>query len=627
MKLNLGALSSRVPRLLIVLHDLVMVALVWLGLRWLAGVAGAPPAPSLGIELLVAVGTQGLVLRAVGLYQGLWRFASLPDLANLVRGALAGVLLIVALLFLLGVLPDVPRRVLFPYPIALVFMLGLPRLLYRLWKDYRQASHSVDAKRVLVLGAGRTAETLLRDLRSDGRYQPVGLLDDNLALKGAKVQSVPVLGTLDELPYLAQETAPNLIVIAMPSASAAEMQRVVALCDETGLPFRTVPRLSDMLAGKPQRLELSEVRIEDLLGRQPVQFDAHSGAGTVAGRRVMVTGAGGSIGSELARQCAAAGAASILLFERAELPLDDITTELQREFPQVEIRPMLADCGDATACRIALAGGIDYVFHAAACKQVPMLEGQVREALRNNVGGTAVVARACREAGVGHFVLISTDKAIYPVNVLGASKRFAELACQTELCGSAVRLSIVRFGNVLDSAGSVVPLFRRQIAAGGPVTVTHPEVTRYFMTIPEACQLILHSVSLGQDSGAVYALDMGRPVAIRELAEQMIRLSGKRPGIDIAVSYTGLRPGEKLHEILFHPDERYQRTRHPRILQAQPREADATALRGLLERMDALLHDPGAEAALAALLREAVPEYRPGAPQGDDPYPEDLKPV
>jgi FlaA1/EpsC-like NDP-sugar epimerase len=401
----------------------------------------------------------------------------------------------------------------------------------------------------------------------------------------------------------------------------------VALCDETGLPFRTVPRLSDMLAGKPQRLELSEVRIEDLLGRQPVQFDARSGAGTVAGRRVMVTGAGGSIGSELARQCAAAGAASVLLFERAELPLDEITTELQREFPQVAIRPMLADCGDATACRIALADGIDYVFHAAACKQVPMLEGQVREALRNNVGGTAVLARACREAGVGHFVLISTDKAIHPANVLGASKRFAELACQVELAGSPVRLSIVRFGNVLDSAGSVVPLFRRQIAAGGPVTVTHPEVTRYFMTIPEACQLILHSVSLGHESGAVYALDMGRPVAIRELAEQMIRLSGKRPGIDISVSYTGLRPGEKLHEILFHPDERYQRTRHPRILQAQPRDADPAVLRDLLGRMDALLRDPGAEAALAALLREAVPEYRPGAAQGDDPYPEDLNPV
>lgn len=310
MSFNLGALSGRLPRLMIVLHDLVMVAAVWLALRWLAGVAGAPPAPSLGAELAVAVLTQGFVLRLSGLYQGLWRFASLPDLANLVRAALVGVLLIVGLLFLLGLLPDVPRRVLFPYPVALVLALGLPRLLYRLWKDYRQAAGKGDAQRVLVLGAGRTAETLLRDLRSDGRYQPVGLLDDNPALRGAKVQSVPVLGGLDELPYIAQETAPNLIVIAMPSATAAEMQRVVSLCDETGLPFRRVPRLSDMLAGKPQRLELSEVRIEDLLGRPPVSFGADDGAGSVAGKRVLVTGAGGSIGSELARQCAAAGPAN-----------------------------------------------------------------------------------------------------------------------------------------------------------------------------------------------------------------------------------------------------------------------------------------------------------------------------
>jgi FlaA1/EpsC-like NDP-sugar epimerase len=225
----------------------------------------------------------------------------------------------------------------------------------------------------------------------------------------------------------------------------------------------------------------------------------------------------------------------------------------------------------------------------------------------------------CRERGVGNFVLISTDKAIAPINVLGASKRFAELACQSELDGSAVRLSIVRFGNVLDSAGSVVPLFRRQIAAGGPVTVTHPEVTRYFMTIPEACALILHSVDLFADACAVFALDMGRPVAIRELAEQMIRLSGKRPGIDIAVSYTGLRPGEKLHEILFHPDERYQRTRHPRILQAKPRDVDAAALQAILARLDQLLRRADGADALAAVLREAVPEYNPH-PDADEAF-------
>ncbi len=608
MKSTLGA-SLVIPRLLIVLHDLVMIGLVWVGLRWLASVAGAPPPPSLVTELVVVIGVQGIVLRLVGLYRGLWRFASLPDLGNLVRGALIGVLLIVAALFLIGMLDEVPRRVLFPYPVAIAVALGTPRLLYRMWKDYRQSAHRQDAVRVLVLGAGRTAETLLRDLRSDGRYQPVGLLDDQPALKGAKVQGVPVLGTLDELPYIAQETAPKLLVIAMPSANAAEMQRVVSLCDETGVPFRTVPRLSDMLSGKPQRLELSEVRIEDLLGRKPVEFDA--AFGSVTGRRVLVTGAGGSIGSELARQCAAAGAASVLLFERAELPLDQILGELKRDHPRVTVQAMLADCGDPTACRIALAGGIDFVFHAAACKQVPMLEAQVREALRNNVAATITLARACREANVSNFLLISTDKAICPVNVLGASKRFAEIACQAELADSPVRLAVVRFGNVLDSAGSVVPLFRRQISEGGPVTVTHPEVTRYFMTIPEACQLILHSVNLVNDRCAVYALDMGRPVAIRELAEQMIRLSGKRPGIDIEVSYIGLRPGEKLHEILFHPQERYQRTRHPRILQAELRAVKAEEIRQLLAELHALLQRADAEPELVALMRRAVPDYAP----------------
>jgi FlaA1/EpsC-like NDP-sugar epimerase len=609
--------------MLIVLHDLAMVAIVWLTLRWLASVAGAPPASAILHELAVVLVCQGLVLRWVGLYRGLWRFASLPDLANLVRAALLGTVLLIAAFFLLGELSTVPRRVLFPYPVLVVMMLGLPRLMYRLWKDHRQASRNGDAERVLVLGAGRTAETLLRDLRSDGRYQPVGLLDDQRALKGAKVQGVPVLGTIDQLPYIAQETSPKLIVIAMPSASAAEMQRIVSLCDETGLPFRTVPRLSDVLAGKPQRLELSEVRIEDLLGRNPVEFGPSLDA--IAGKRVLVTGAGGSIGSELARQCAASGVGQLVLMERAELPLVEIGAELAAGFPHLDIRTVLADAGDPTACQIVLAEGMDVVFHAAACKQVPMLETHVREALRNNVETTATLARACRAAGVLRFVFISTDKAICPVNVLGASKRFAELACQSELEHSPVRLSIVRFGNVLDSAGSVVPLFRRQIAAGGPVTVTHPEVTRYFMTIPEACQLILHSVSLGTEPCAVYALDMGRPVAIRELAEQMIRLSGKRPGIDIAVAYTGLRPGEKLHEILFHPDERYQRTRHPRILQALPRVVPSGTSTHL-SRLETLLRDPDAEPKLVALLCEAVPEYAPGRAIGDDPFPSDLSP-
>jgi len=326
---------------------------------------------------------------------------------------------------------------------------------------------------------------------------------------------------------------------------------------------------------------------------------------------VLVTGAGGSIGAELARQCAAGGVARLVLMERSELALLQVVEELRQSWPQLDLRAMLADCGDATACRIALADGIDQVFHAAACKQVPLLETQLRAALRNNVHVTSLLARACRQASVPHFLLVSTDKAIEPASVLGASKRLAELACLAILEDSATQLAIVRFGNVLDSAGSVVPLFREQIAAGGPVTVTHPEVTRYFMTIPEACQLILHSLEMGSRPRSVYALDMGRPVAIRELAEQMIRLAGKRPGIDVAVTYTGLRPGEKLHEILFHPDERYQPTRHPRILEAQPRDVPVAPLRELLRRLDQLLGETDRDDAMLALLREAVPEYTP----------------
>ena len=599
-----------VPRALVVVHDLLMVALTWVALRWLAGLAGAPPPASLAMELAITVMLQGLILWRVGLYRGLWRFASLPDLANLVRAAVTGLVFIMMALLLLGLLPEVPRRVLVPYPFLLVLLLGSPRMAYRLWKDARlTVIRQHDAQRVLVLGAGRAAEALLRDLRSDGRYWPVGLLDDQPGLRGAKVQGVPVLGNLDELPELARETAAKLIVIAMPEATVEEMRRIVALCDDAGLPFRRVPRLGDVIEAEPSGLRLNEVAIEDLLGREPVSFEWQCVMESLAGRRVLITGGAGSIGSELARQCAQAGVARLVLMERAELPLDEILQELAAHFPAANIQGLLADCGEAAACRLALAEGIDFVFHAAACKQVPLLESQVREALRNNVLATAILARACGEAGVGNFVLISTDKAIQPANVLGASKRLAELACQAVLAGSGTRLGIVRFGNVIGSSGSVVPLFRRQIAEGGPVTVTDPEVTRYFMTIPEACQLILQTLRLDHTGSVVYTLDMGRPVAIRELAEQMIRLAGKRPGIDIAIRYTGLRPGEKLHEDLFHPGERPQPTRHPRILETEPASGDNAAMLAMVDTLTAALAAGATDIELRELLRRAVPEY------------------
>lgn len=325
----------------------------------------------------------------------------------------------------------------------------------------------------------------------------------------------------------------------------------------------------------------------------------------------MVTGAGGSIGSELCRQCARHGAQRIALVEIDELALITIQGDLRRAFPDLEVLPVLGNCGDpaviAHALRIAEP---DAVFHAAAYKQVPLLEGHLREAVGNNVLTTETVARACREAGVATFVLISTDKAVDPVNVLGATKRLAEMACQAlDDARSSTRYVTVRFGNVLDSAGSVVPLFRDQIRKGGPVTVTDPEVTRYFMTIPEACQLILQAAS-GAAHASIYTLDMGDPVPIRLLAEQMIRLAGKQPGRDIAIVYTGLRPGEKLHETLFHADERYQPTSHSKIMKAFARDVSPEFIELALQRLRAA-HARYDTTELGEVLRVAVPEFTP----------------
>jgi FlaA1/EpsC-like NDP-sugar epimerase len=428
------------------------------------------------------------------------------------------------------------------------------------------------------------------------------------------MHGVPVLGRIHELPEIARETAAQLVVIAMPSADATALQHVVGVCERSGLPFRMVPRLQDVLEGRSLPGELKEVAIEDLLGRKPVLPDWKAIRAWLGGRSVLVTGAGGSIGSELCRQCARHGARRIALVELDELALMTTEAALRRDFPDLEFVQVLGDCGDEAVVRHALSiAQPDAVFHAAAYKHVPVLEGQLREAVRNNVLATHTVARICREGGVGTFVLISTDKAVDPVNVLGATKRMAEMLCQA-LADRTTRFVTVRFGNVLDSAGSVVPLFREQIRAGGPVTVTDPEVTRFFMTIPEACQLILQASAIGSHE-AVYTLDMGEPVPIRLLAEQMIRLAGKQPGRDVAVVYTGLRPGEKLHETLFHCDERYRPTQHPKILQAEPRKVAAAQV----EHAVALLKDACMRydlPTLSMLLREAVPEFEPVGSHG-----------
>ena len=611
------------PRIAVVAHDLVMVYVCWQVLHVLRYLTRQETWPWLDFSPTVAwvLVAQGLVFWRVGLYRGLWRFASVPDLWNIFKAALWGLTAIILGLAVYNRLGSVPRSVLVSYPFVLTALLGLPRLAYRMWKDHVGKRDESDARRVLILGAGRAADALVRDLRRTGAFQPVGFLDDAPRLRGSRLHGLPVLGRLEDAPSVARETAAGMLVIAMPSLDAAAMRRVMGICERTGLPFRMVPSLVDALEGQALPGELKEVAIEDLLGRKPVVPDWKLIRSWLGGRTVMVTGAGGSIGSELCRQCARHGARGIVLLERDELALITIQADLRRSFPSLEVQAVLGDCGDPAVTAHALRlGQPEAVFHAAAYKHVPLLEAQVREAVRNNVLATDTVARLCREQGVGTFVFISTDKAVDPANVLGASKRLAEMIAQSQdRKDGGTRCVTVRFGNVLDSAGSVVPLFREQIRKGGPVTVTDPEVTRYFMTIPEASQLIMQAAAVASHA-AIYTLDMGEPVPIRMLAEQMIRLAGKQPGRDIAIVYTGLRPGEKLHEVLFHEDEHYRPTSHSKILEAVAREVSSEQVRAGVERLGEAVarYD---EAALEQVLRELVPEFAPAAQVQEVPAP------
>ncbi|MDR2011500.1 MAG: polysaccharide biosynthesis protein [Rhodanobacter sp.] len=597
------------PRLAVVAHDMLMVWVAWTVVNMLRWSLAPNPAPValLTPEAWLVLAAQGMVFWWTGLYRGLWRFASTPDIWNIFRACLIGAFAAAITLFLYNRLVSVPRTVLAVYPLVLAVLLGVPRLAYRYWKDSRlDFASRMPSERILVLGAGKAGEALVRDLRRENRYAPVGFLDDNVMLRGSRVHSVPVLGTLDQLPRLARETAAEMLVIAIPTANRTQMRRAVDLCEASNLPFRIVPRLEDVVAGRSSFNELKEVAIEDLLGREQVQLDWTAIRTHLAGKRVLVSGGGGSIGSELCRQIARLGAESLTVLELSEFNLYTIEQELRREYPELLLNAWLGDCTDPVTCAYVFERTHpQVVFHAAAYKHVPLLQDQIREAFRNNVLGTKALAEAADAHGADSFVLISTDKAVNPTSVMGACKRIAELFCQDFAQQSHTRFITVRFGNVLDSAGSVVPLFREQIRSGGPVTVTHPEITRYFMTIPEACQLILQASVLG-NGGEIFALDMGEPMKIRDLAEQMIRLAGKHGAISIL--YTGLRPGEKLFEELFHPQEQYTDTAHAKIFLAQPRGMAHSLLTAQLQHSERAVRDFD-EDTLRRILTQLLPEF------------------
>jgi len=597
-------------RLAVISHDLVMVVMAW-GLAFLTRYNFSLSDSAWAMvwkTLVVVVIAQAIVFGVTGLYKGLWRFASLPDMWNISRAAIIGILAISLLLFLFNRMEGVPRTVLLFYPVYLVFLLGVPRITYRMWKEHGlNLNNVVGRKHVLVIGAGRSGEMLVRDLLREGEYLVVGFLDDNRRLKGAKVRGVPVQGMISDLPDVVDANQVDTIMISIPSASSKQMRRIVELCEQTNVPFRTLPRMQDLVSGRSTLNELREVAIDDLLGRDPVQLDWEGINQGIAGKTVLISGGGGSIGSELCRQVAKLGPARLIVFEKSEFNLYSIGCELKNEYPNLISHSVLGDVCDAAAVENVLKNySPEIIFHAAAYKHVPMLEYQVREAVRNNVLGTRLMAQSAANFGCQTFVMISTDKAVNPANVMGASKRASEIYCQALNSRVDTHYMTVRFGNVLGSAGSVVPLFKGQIAQGGPVTVTHPDITRFFMTIPEASQLILQAASMGE-GGEIFVLDMGEPLKISYLAEQMIRLSGKIPGDDIEIKYTGLRPGEKLYEELFYKQEDLLKTGHKKILLARSTKSEWDVIEvnmAILQKAS----DDFDEAQIQDILHQLVPE-------------------
>lgn len=602
-------------------HDLLMTPLAWFGAQWLRFNFDAIPTPFLQAAqqlLPLVLFVHAACYVRFGLYRGVWRFASMPDLVRICKAVVTGTLIcwaLVALAAQIGLLPPVPvpRSSFVLTGLLLLLFLGAPRFVYRWVKDH--GLYYRPGQRVLIVGAGDAGVSLLRELQRerDGEYEPVGFADDKDNRQGRELHGVPVLGRTQEVAAVVAAHAIDVIFVALPSLGGERMARVLRLCEATGRPVRVVPRLDELLSGRAQIRELREVSLEDLLGREEITLDWQAIGRHVAGRTVLVSGGGGSIGSELCRQIARLGPARLLIVDAGEFNLYRIELELRRDHPALALQVYLLDVTGATGVeQVFAAHRPELVFHAAAYKHVPLLEDQPSTAVGNNVFGTRTLAQAAERHAAEAFVLISTDKAVNPTNVMGASKRLAEMYCQNLAARSRTHFITVRFGNVLGSAGSVVPLFREQIARGGPVTVTHPEIERYFMTIPEAAQLILQAAAVGR-GGEIFVLDMGAPIRIATLAEQMIQLSGKRPHQDIRIEYTGLRPGEKLYEELFHERERLQPTPYPKLLLAQRRTLDWVAFDRALE---ALAADCSArrDAAVRAAMHALVPEYRAAQP-------------
>ena len=565
------------------------------------------------------------------LYRGMWRYTSIADLLNIIKASSVSSLLIVCIiLFTHYRFVGFPRSAFIMDWCFTILLISGYRLCIRLYFEKISTEKTpimlarqifalffkkmTDTKRLLIIGAGDGGEKIYREIQNNARlqYAVVGFLDDDAAKIGRKIHGIPVLGRISDIKKIAKKINADEALIAIPSATSSQMRTILAHCRESGIKFKTIPGMGELINGEVTVKTIREVDYRDLLGREIIKLDEDKIGSYLKGMRVMVTGAGGSIGSELCRQICRFKPECVLLYERAESPLFEINHELNQDFGGIETVPLLADVRDKKQLEKVFAKYQPYtVFHAAAYKHVPMLEMQPWKAVDNNINGTANLIEITNKFNVDRFVFVSTDKAVRPANVMGASKRIAEMLIQSQNgCGlSTTKYMTVRFGNVVGSVGSVVPLFKKQIQKGGPVTVTHPDVTRFFMTIPEACQLILQAGAMG-NGGEIFLLDMGTSIKIVDMARDLIRLSGFEPEEDIKIEYVGLRPGEKLYEELIIEGEDVIPTSHEKIMVLKGMDCNIQLLNGKIDQLMQIAKGQQAQK-IREKIKEIVPEYLP----------------